>query len=335
MNNPVTADNNSTMISLESPPKIKFHWLIAILAFFIFGLIPESILTSSTSALKIFIQPGDLIFVALYYGMFVLFVRDLMVRRNLGWQALLLFGISFGFFNEGVVADTWYTTKFVGMSYLGHVNVAWAVNLTIFHIFFSVFLPITAFNALFPQMAQVPVLNKRFSYILLVVFFLYNGISAFNNTYRTETIIVFFLAFSMFFLALNLPVSHETRTTTKVPSIRALIWLGIAVYIEYMLTLYLVPAIDSYIFQQYIALIVNIAISVIQVIVWGNTIQQWRRSENWARSQSLAIITGVFLISTILTIVATLAKNVFEPFITIPALLLMAILLRRSLLRYN
>ncbi len=335
MTNIVTTDLHTSIFTPESPPKLKFRWLIAILAFFIFGLIPESVLTSSTSALKIFIHPGDLIFIAFYYGFYVLFVRDLIVRKKLSWQALLLFGISFGFMNEGVVADTWYTAKYLGMSYLGPINLSWAVNLTIFHIFFSVFLPIAAFNALFPQWAQVPILNKRFSYILLGLFFLFNGMSAFNNSFQRETIIVFSLALCIFVLALNIPASQETNTNLKVPLIRTLIWLGIAVYLEYMFTLYIIPMIDFHLFPQYIAVLLNILLSLIQVVLWGYALLIWLHSDHWTRSQSLAFITGIILISTTLTIIVPFVRNVFEPIITIPSLLLCVILLRRSLLRYN
>src|SRR6476646_7590436 len=68
-------------------------WYVVLVFCFFAAVIPESIATWSTAVAKVVGNPGDLLFVILFYGLADLLVREAMVRRHLGWVSLILFGI--------------------------------------------------------------------------------------------------------------------------------------------------------------------------------------------------------------------------------------------------
>ena len=67
-------------------------------------VVPE-LLTGSTP-LYGFLNPGQLVFLTLGYGLAILLVRELGVRLGIGLGGLILFGLAYGIFNEGLVAKT-------------------------------------------------------------------------------------------------------------------------------------------------------------------------------------------------------------------------------------
>ncbi len=117
-------------------------------------------------------QPWNLIFLMLFYGLADLLIREALIRRHLGWVSLIIFGIAFGFLNEGVLAGTWYTVKPDGYIYIGQINYAWAAALTVFHIFISVIAPIAFIETIFPSLAGMPLLRRRRGIVISAVIFL-------------------------------------------------------------------------------------------------------------------------------------------------------------------
>jgi hypothetical protein len=109
------------------------------------ALIPESIATGNTPVLSHLTAPATLPFLAVFYGGAAVAIRELWLRRQLGWRGLIMLGAAFGLANEGVIAETWYRVAPTGYTFTpGHpgVDVAWAVFLTVFHTVFSVVIPI-------------------------------------------------------------------------------------------------------------------------------------------------------------------------------------------------
>lgn len=132
--------------------------------YFLAPLIGEVIGSYNTPPLA-FLNPTTLIFLPALYGSAAILLRELVVRRGLGWRSWILLGAAFGAINEGVIAVTWFDPKVP--AYLGRyghalgVNWVWAVGLTVFHITYSVTIPILLAESAFPSIASRPWLRRR------------------------------------------------------------------------------------------------------------------------------------------------------------------------------
>jgi hypothetical protein len=86
-----------------------------------------------------------------FYGAGVLLIRELVRRRGLGWSAILLMGAAFGTFHEGVVLQTiWRGDLFAAdMGHALGANYVWGAYIVVYHMFWSVTLPILVVELLF------------------------------------------------------------------------------------------------------------------------------------------------------------------------------------------
>lgn len=192
-------------IPTPATPRPPRKWPIVI-AFCLFaGLIPETIVTSSTSPLKILLNPLSLPFIALFYGTADLLVREIIVRRRVGLASVLLLGAAFGFVNEGVAAGTWYTVRPQGYLYIGGVDWAWALALTIFHTIISVIVPIAFIEIVFPSIRGKPLLRRRSMVICAVLFLGFALLVALTPLYRPYRLTALAVAVLFALLALALP----------------------------------------------------------------------------------------------------------------------------------
>jgi hypothetical protein len=142
-------------------------WPVLLTLYFLSPLMAE-VLSGSTAPLM-FIQPFGLIFIPLLYGSSAILIREILVRRRLGWGNALLLGAAFGVFQEALVVQTWY--NFIAKSSPSHsngfysvwlgTNWVWALNLTIYHAVISITLPLILLSLLFPRRANTPGLRRR------------------------------------------------------------------------------------------------------------------------------------------------------------------------------
>jgi hypothetical protein len=165
--NPYT---NPPPISYAEPvatPHRKRMWPVLLTLYFLSPLVAE-ILSGSTPPL-LFIQPFGFIFIPLLYGSSAILIREILVRRRMGWGNALVLGAAFGIFQEALVVQTWF--NFMAKSSPSHSNGAygvwlgtnwvWALNLTIYHAVISITLPLIWLSLLFPQRATAKGLRRR------------------------------------------------------------------------------------------------------------------------------------------------------------------------------
>ena len=127
------------------------QWLIVLVFCLFAGLIAETFVTASTSPADFLSRPLIVPFNIVLYGTFDLVAREVIVRRRAGLASVVLLGAAYGFINEGVAAGTWYAIHPPGYIFIGGVDWAWALSLTIFHAIISVFTPIAFIEILFPS----------------------------------------------------------------------------------------------------------------------------------------------------------------------------------------
>ncbi len=86
----------------------------------------------------------------------------------------MLLGFAYGVIEEGVFIKSWFNPAWPDLGVLGTygriygVNVVWAVWLTIFHGFMSIWVPIMVFTLIFPEMHHRELLSKKTTTFLLI-----------------------------------------------------------------------------------------------------------------------------------------------------------------------
>jgi hypothetical protein len=92
------------------------------------------------------------------YGAGVLLIRELVRHRGLGWFSILLMGAAFGIVHEGAILQTiWNPHEFTAkMGRAFGVNYVWAGYITVYHMFWSVTLPVLIVELLYPKRRAEP-----------------------------------------------------------------------------------------------------------------------------------------------------------------------------------
>ncbi len=125
----------------------------------------------------------------LVYGLPVLAIRELAIRRRLGLDGILLLGLAYGVYNEGLCAKTLFLNSqvplsaFDGYAFAG-VNLAWAICILPWHALHSVLYPLLLVHRFYPAPAARSWLSNRawaacgLSFGLMGLFMFLNGKSA-------------------------------------------------------------------------------------------------------------------------------------------------------------
>ena len=139
-------------------------------------VVPE-LLTGSTP-LYGFLNPGLLVFLTLGYGLAILLVRELAVRLGVGLGGLVLFGLAYGIFNEGLLAKTFLlphslpVPEYDDYGYWLGISFPWAAGISTWHAFASVVFPVALTHDFFPQASRKPWLNGKVALALGIVLLL-------------------------------------------------------------------------------------------------------------------------------------------------------------------
>ncbi len=156
-----------------TPPRLRM-WPVLLTLYFLAPMLAE-VLSGSTAPLM-FIQPFGFIFIPLLYGSSAILIREVIVRRRLGWANVLILGAAFGISQEALIVQTWF--NFMAKSSPSHTGAAygivlgtdwdWALSLTIYHAVISITLPLILLGLLFPRRAALPGLGPKRAIALLI-----------------------------------------------------------------------------------------------------------------------------------------------------------------------
>lgn len=334
-------------VAIPSAAKAPRRWPVVLLFMTLAGLIPETIVTSSTSVFRIVHDPKSLLFAALFYGTADIIIREAIIRRRLGLAAKILLGVAFGFVNEGVVAGTWYTVRPTGYTYVLGIDFGWIVSLTVFHIFISVLVPIYLIDSVVPSVAGVSLLKKRGIIVCGVLFVTFASLIVFNPQFRVQREVAFVVALGLAAIALRLapaPPAPVATSGTSAPGVWRLRLLGFVAMLLYFICIYGLPALFAAIIQRVRLISVAPAESrlisvapaglanaiLVGLAAWALALGEiWSRRRGWSSRRQLALMTGLFTFSLVFSFVPNLIA-VWEPFITVPFMFFLIVLSWRA-----
>lgn len=138
----------------------------AVVALLLLAPICGEMLSGSESPVN-WLNPGLWILMSMY-GIGALLIRECVHRWGKGFPGILLLGMAYGIYEEGLVARSFFSPDWPDLDVLARygrelgVNWVWTINLTWFHAVISILIPILIVERLlFPEVKNVPWLTKR------------------------------------------------------------------------------------------------------------------------------------------------------------------------------
>jgi len=137
----------------------------ALMLFFIAPIFGE--LFSGSSPLNEFINPLTLFMLAMLYGSGAIIARELTIRWKKGWPSLLLLGLAYGIFEEGLMVRSFFDPHWMDLGSLGvygrvaGVNWVWAYHLTVFHALVSIAASVVFVEILYPERRAASWVTRR------------------------------------------------------------------------------------------------------------------------------------------------------------------------------
>lgn len=140
-----------------------------------------------------FLNPITLFFLCtIGYGIPVLILRELAVRRRLGAHGLLMFGVAYGTYNEGLMAKTLFLPHHVPIpsfdqyGFFGGVEVPWLLCITSWHAFFAFLFPVIFVEHLYPEERLERWLSDRWLWIWSAVILALGALVFFGHGGETQ-----------------------------------------------------------------------------------------------------------------------------------------------------
>lgn len=110
------------------------------------------------------------------YGVGALLVRETVRRWKKGWISIILMGMAYGIYEEGIMVRSFFDPNWPDLQVLAvygrwiGVNWIWSIALTLFHAIISITIPILLTELLFPSQKETLWLSKRSFTIAWIVF---------------------------------------------------------------------------------------------------------------------------------------------------------------------
>ena len=121
-----------------------------------------------------FFQPITLLIEFLGYSLPVLIIREVAARRKLGLAGIIMLGMAYGIFNEGLgsksILSNPHTVNpaYTDYGYILGMNLPWALNVMIWHSLSSVLFPILFVHYMYPDVKSKPWLGKKTTIALAI-----------------------------------------------------------------------------------------------------------------------------------------------------------------------
>ncbi len=148
-----------------------------ILTLFILSPMIGELLSGSAPPVEFFNPFGLMILTALY-GSGALLIRDMVRRWGKGWISVVLLGMAYGIYEEGLVVRSFFDSTWMDLGALAEygrwlgVNWLWTLDLTIYHAVVSITIPILLVDLIFPAHRDQPWLSRRGRVVFTLLFLL-------------------------------------------------------------------------------------------------------------------------------------------------------------------
>jgi hypothetical protein len=220
--------------SRQSEVQVMLTKYAAVATLFLIPTVLVEFLTGNTT-FGVFADPISLAILVGSYGSGTLLARELARRWQKGFASILILGIVYGMFNEGMATGGFFDPHFYAVvdgglenyGRWGGINVVWALRITVFHAVFSIAIPIIIVDALFPALEHHYMLGNRSLIGIIILLIMVTAIQRVVLTFIQPPINPYLFAFimilmlSLVFIARIFP-SFENVCSLTTPSNRIL-----------------------------------------------------------------------------------------------------------------
>ncbi|MFX0069746.1 MAG: hypothetical protein ACFFAO_01520 [Candidatus Hermodarchaeota archaeon] len=229
----------------------------AILFLILFAPLVGEGLSTSTPAVA-WLNPVTILLLVALYGFGALLVRELLIRWDKGpegWSTILLLGLVYGIIEEGLYLMSFFNPNWEDVGPLGSygralgVNWVWVVELAIFHMIFSITIPIMLTHIAFPQVKEESWLSKKAFFLVVAIFILCGPIwmlfviSTYNYIPGIAEYIAFLIiAVILVVLAKKAPFNIFTKKEVEAPGFKSYFVYGLIWGVGFFLMVWLLPA---------------------------------------------------------------------------------------------
>ncbi|HET7095220.1 MAG TPA: hypothetical protein VFI22_17155, partial [Thermomicrobiales bacterium] len=138
---------------------------------------------------------AGLIVLAPFYGGAAVLIREAVRRAGRGWPSILLLGLAFGIFEEGIATQSLFNPGYVGAALLRvtyvpalGIGVWWTLFVLTLHTVWSISVPIALVEALVPRRRTTPWLGPA-GQIVTAILFVFGALATGFGTYQQSRFI--------------------------------------------------------------------------------------------------------------------------------------------------
>ena len=200
-------------------------------------------LVSGSTRIFAFLNPFQLIFLILGYGLAVLALREYIVRRSVGLMGMMFLGLAYGIYNEGLWAKTMILPDHLPILQFDlygrfiDINFAWTLFICLYHALAAVVLPILIVHLRYPELRDTPWMSKRGSMALGIGLFALSVVSFLSPLRLTgapfQLVVLLFLmaaAIAVSRIAPGKKISYGDASVSLNP-----FFIGLSVFLPYVI----------------------------------------------------------------------------------------------------
>lgn len=194
-----------------------------------------------------FFHPLTIIIFLMLYGCGALLCRELVIRWGKGWTSLLLLGMAYGVFEEGIVVRSFFDPTWMDLGAMATygrlwgVNWVWVEHLIHYHALFSVVISVTIVELLYPQRRNERWVSKRGMIACWICVGLTVPIGYLLTPYDSANILIVLTWASIIGLGLiakAIPARVFPPKTVSTPGTRRFWWLAFIGFLTYFIGVY-------------------------------------------------------------------------------------------------
>ena len=189
---------------------------------------------SGSSPPSEYFQPITFFLLTMLYGTGAVVIREIVRRWKKGWVSILLMGMAYGIFEEGIMVRSFFDPGWQDLGQLAFygrwigVNWIWSIALTIFHAVVSISISIAITELIFSEKKDTLWLSNK-ELVLFIIIFLINALLGpfFGMKITTAGMLASILSIAgLVFLAYKWPVITKGNMSVRASSQGKIVFVG-------------------------------------------------------------------------------------------------------------
>ena len=278
-------------------PAIGLFFLAPLVAEFLLGNLPVSLLFA-------------LVILAPLYGAGALLIREVVRRTRRGWPSIIVLGLAYAVFEEGVTTQSLFNPNYANAHLLDHgyvpalgLSVPWTLGVLALHAVWSIGVPIGLTESLVPDRRRTPWLGKLGLTVTAVLFALGSVATTAMQLSQDDFVasvpqfvgvavaIVVFVSVAMAFR----PAAHQVDSADSADSVNRVAtsrtatnpwWVGVFAFVTGTAFRMLPDGIPAWLNVVGLLVLVTIVIAVVH---------RWSHHRGWGDSQRFALVAGAMV----------------------------------------